>query len=725
MRDPLESLLPDCHETRAALGAEAHRLIDLLPEGAQAVAAKKRADEVFGKDTDSAPPLEIARAALARKLSRYPLAGLLLYQPSGLTANAEALDLLRGWALAAVLHAAMTGAATHTTWQFAARVVRQLSSDEAWRDVSLRLPALQKLSLFDVRRRLTQWIATETAIDRRRGAQLEHVRRSLDQLAGVPRRRMTPSARKRTEKSLRFAAQAACRSPLQPTSGTVIMINCDDHDHEEEPLMSVEEAADIAERGWLRSEHPDLGEVIEELWEADDTVSSVLQTRNLTQAEARSIVQDGLQAIVAGAGPGVTMLVASLLLGATITELVGLRRKVPETAGFPWWHDGAQGIGLAFAPQVTKAPKPPLGSFVIMLPEPVASAVRVALNLDLQAEEFEEQAKAWLRHRPGRNQRLSRIAQCLRTALAGAGVDAAITGMLCRSDIRSTPQKYYTCVHASHLEEAYRHFAADWLAMDPTTLNVRTIIPGKRMLGSRCVPKDKHVADFFAKLGSDLDTAAERMESHLPGALSGYHAAFVAAQAGLLAFTTAARPHLEACPPFAQMQLIGPHPVIRIMDKGNRQVDDARWLPVCSVQREAFTQLRRHLECLKSWAMPTSPSLVQYIDRALAGDCSPLFFLNDGDLTPTPLRWAEYWAAQCPPRQVRNMFRHFWRSRLVATNIPSWMIDFHFGHGGWHSAQYLPLSAYRAADLAPLREVIEAEVRSQGIKAPQSRRFPE
>ncbi|WP_216671364.1 hypothetical protein [Mangrovicoccus sp. HB161399] len=722
------TLLPPDTAARAALTAEAYRLIDSLPPGAESEAALDQLAPLLGPRGEGAPSPETARAALHRRLSQYPLGGLLAFPPTAVAPNSASLHCLRAWLLASALDAAAKGEADHTAWRFAARIARQLCTDDDWQDLRLRLPDLTGLPLVDMRQRLAGWIKAEIQAETPHAGQLEHIRRALDQLAGAQRRQPTTAKRQRTDKSRSFVASAAGSFRRSAGAGarprSTVILSWEGHDHEADPFHSVEEAVDAAAPGEIISETDDLGEVIEEMHEADP-VASVLHSRHLTAPEAQQLAQDARRAVMAGAGHGVAMLAASQILNISIAELMALPREMPGTAGTAWLHDGPEGLGLGSAPEVTAAARLPRGAFVVLLPGPIASAVRAALASGLTAAELEEQARAWLARRPGRTQRLSRVTQCLPAALAADGVDAAVAGLLCNADIRTTPQLYYTRVSTSVLQETCRRFARDWLGTEHETLRVLPLSRSHPMIGSVLVPADKVVIDFFAGLSGNLDAAADRMARREIGAVPGYHAAFVAMQAGLLACTTAARPHLEACPPFAQMQLIGYNPVIRIRDKGNRQVDDARWLPVCDAQMEAFRQLRIHLGELRAWALPTSPDLVRHIDLALAGETSPLFALPPVGKLPEPLTWATFWKAHCPRGQARNMVRHWWRTAFVAKGMPGWQIDFFLGHGRWQGAQYLPLGAYRASDLAPLRAAIEARLRSLSITSPLARRLPQ
>lgn len=724
MTDTLAKLLPVSPLVRAECGAEGRELLILLPAYSATKVVQEHFTTLFPAEDGTFGSMLHTKTAMKGKLKTYPLGDLLVHQPVALSSNANSLNFLRGWVLAAAIHALANGDAKHTAWQFAVRAVRHLCVGPSWSQERFRIPMLDGLSLGKVRRSLDAWAAREQASGNSHANQIQNIRRALDHLAGVERRHIDAGTRKQTDRSREFAKEIGSSQTKISGSRIQLLIDCDEHDHRQEPFHSVEEAADVARVRSLCSEQADLDDVIEELAEEDASDLAMTASRNITQAEAKVIARDLHSAVVKGAQPGVALLAASLALGTSLKELMALPQQLPDAAGSSWWRVSGQKIGVAYAPAVTKAPKPPNGACAIMLPDWLGAAVIAALGCDLEASALETQARQWLAGQPGRTQRLSRIAQCLPIALRSAGTDAAIAGFLCRRDVRTCPQMYYTRLTGFQLEQNYAAYQRDWLANTFNDIQIIELVPRKGTIGSRRVPDLSAVQKMFQSLKAQLNEVSVDLEDRRPNAVAEYHGAFINNVTGIFAIATGARPHFEASPSFSQMQLAGPFPQIHLRDKGNRVVDDARWLPVPAVLQDALQQLRLHLEYLRPWAAMTSPLLVKQIDLSLSGECCPLWYIPNGDKALEPLTAAKFWKTHRPARQERNLFRHFWRTEFVRANFPGWMVDYWMGHGGWKSAQYLPNATYRPGDLLPIRLFIDHTVTSLGLTVPAAQRMP-
>ncbi|MDD9718737.1 hypothetical protein PVW48_18400 [Dinoroseobacter sp. PD6] len=725
MSDPLEKLLPACPVARVEFAAEGSRLLHLLPEYAAKGTVERCFARLFPAPVAECSTVDAAQRAMDRKLKTYPIGDLLAHRPTQATPGAPSIDMLRAWVFAGALHAIDEGDQDHTAWMFAIRTVRKLATDKDWSGERARLPSVLDVSLWQVRCSLDAWAVRERGTGNAQAGQIDNIRRHFDHLAGTPRRDVGDVTRKATKRSQSLAAELTAPRALSTDVPVLPVLDLNQHDHDNAPLVTVEEAADVAGVVWLRSNHQDVDDLIEDLMETDAPLSAITATRHLTQDEARALFRDLRKAIAHGAEPGVVMLAVSLFLGASFDTLNDLSATVPKTAGTPWWHVRGEDFGIAFAPAITSAPKPPTGGFGILINSWLATEARKVVEGAHDLDALEEQAKQWLKLRPGRRRRLSRIAQCLSAALVSAGADAAVTGLLTRQDIRTCPQVYYTRVKVAQLDQIYADYRTNWLSDTERDTAVCTLGRSSNSIGSRRVPAPETVATFFAALDHKLAEAEEGLAARRPYAVQQLHAAFVNKVAGIVAFATAMRPHGVACPPFSQMLLEGPCPSLRLQDKGNRQVDDARWLPVPSLLAETLRALRMHLENLRPWASLTSPGLAAHIDASLSGECAPLWYIPVGAEPPEVLKCSDFWKVHKPPRQERNLFRHYWRTQLVASDFPGWMLDYWMGHGGWQAAQYLPHGAYRAGDLQSIADAIDEHAADLGLHAPEVRRLPQ
>ncbi|WP_108258608.1 hypothetical protein [Mangrovicoccus ximenensis] len=290
------------------------------------------------------------------------------------------------------------------------------------------------------------------------------------------------------------------------------------------------------------------------------------------------------------------------------------------------------------------------------------------------------------------------------------------------ADPRTTPQLYYLQTDVSALDGACRTAIAAWFGEAPP---YPVIVPTgpKTKVGSRRVPPDKKVAAYFRERGEAAADAALGLQRGKPSAAREVHGAFAAHAAAVLLWCLGRRPHGEVLPKLQELVPGVAHAAIRIVDKGNRSVDDGRWLPLPSLAAVTIREIRSQLDHVIAWGRMFSPQAVAYARRAQAGEVSPLFLLPDAGGTPVPLRCSEHWESAPIPRLPRNCFRHGWRSRMTRDGVAGWRIDAWMGHGGWRSAPLLSGSAFAAGDLDGIAQCIDGVAAELGITAPMARRL--
>lgn len=721
--------LPEEPEARASLLAEARRLLGLLPDWPR----QPWFLELLGVD-DTAPALSArTRSAVRRRYTALPLAALLLEVPDPSQARADYLDPLRAWALAAALSAIVEEWTNHSTWRAAARGMRILSTSHAAAEARSRTPEISNGDPARVRRTLLDWHAREVEIGSDLPNTLQDMVRALAQMTGKARHRVTDRARANRSESERHAARVRGVSMPMGHGGPLVDATFDLFDFNDEELCSTEEAADVArlapvyfglvEQDLAPGAHDMAMELdsLDTLVEADGAV--ITASAHLTGGEARDLARALREALrQQGGAADMTLLAASLLTGRAIEELIALPRAAPEEAGQAWWHIGPDQIALAFAPAVSGAPKPPLNGFKIIMPDWLGTPLRRVLDAPPDPGMLRgREARAWLRGTrfpDSRAPRVRRIASALVAALRAQGVDSVLVGLLAGADIRHTPQIYYARVEVAKLDVAYRMYRKDWLGLEDAG---PAVVPtgSAKVTGSRRAASQAVIKGIFAARGHALEEATAR----LPGAVEEYHGAFVSLIALVLLWSTGRRPHGIVCPPLNDICLDGAWPVMRVRDKGSRAVDDARWLPLPRVAVTALNTLRIYLsQSLLPWAAIVWPREVgDAVRQALDGTLSPIWHIGGGVVAPLECR--HFWDNARPPRQPRNLFRHYWRSRFIEKNIPGWQADYWMGHGGWGSAQYLAASGYTAGDLEDIARLIDREAEEIGIVIPEPRRL--
>lgn len=738
--------LPDDPDIRAALAAEAARLLGIIENRTLPPTVAGGHDHVFGGEarhlaavSDLAP----ARQAIKSAKGRYPLANLLVHPPAPFEPRAHALDLLRAWVLAALLDAVGQGLREHTTGVFAARAVSRLCRRGELDAARARVPDFDVPDADAAHDVAVDWQADEAATGSPFSDRIECIRIVIGQLAGLSRTVLGPVSRRRRRRSQAHIDATRCWVRVPARNSLELLCDCAEFDLDHSVLESVEEAGDIAEPVAIRrigtrdeafaGEAADAAEL---LWAQDELFdlsgAALASAHRPTPSEARAIYAE-LRAHLASfdldeVNTGTVLLAVSLLTGRSLRDLLAVSRSVPKVPGRSWWvyeHGGVAGI--AFCPAVSGASKPPANGIVLALP----TWLRLRVDARLHAEEaFDEQrvmeqARAWLRSRnfAGRSPRLSRVAGALPAALEASDTDAAIGALLLGSDIRVVPQLWYSRVPIERLNQAWRGLLEDFIGETGKEVRVVRSAHGAA-IGSRGVPSDEQVHAFFQARKTALAEAITASNWRgRPGGVERVHKAVIDQCAAILIAATGRRPHGPLWAPLRDTLTIGPHPMTRIVDKGNRLVDDARWLPLPPVALEALEALFTHLGHLRDWGRVMNQAVARAADASLAGEVCPFWYIDEDGADPRPLSGADWWDGMPTKTLRRNMFRHYWRTRFLTERLPGGLIDTWMGHGGWQGAQFLPMAADSIGDLMPIREHIEARLRALGAAAPTSRRL--
>jgi len=730
--DTTPFLWPDDPAAMAALGYEAWRLVAELGPIRDQEAIRRLITDVFPADNlDQSADLEIARTAVWKNLTRMPVAALLAARPSQMEPRGPDLDALRGWVILGCFHAIFRGEIAKSPWRFAARAAARICTDQGLAEVRLRVPHIDRTDLDAVITTLETWASAELVHGKKTSSQVQHILRELQKLRGGRTREVTPAERAGRRRILEMAAAVQGRIALPGAGDTAVVLGCSDFDFDGETLVSVEEAADIARPvSLIRLTDRDPDDVLEATDEVleliedllDDGSGAILASRYLTREEARRLCAALRTDISCGAAaPGAALLAASLLTGRNMADLHALPAEPPPEAGRSWWAglEGG-GVALAFAPAVTDAPVPPQGGFALCLPDWLQGPLQAALAA-ASSDTLEAEAQSWLERRAEpRCRRLGRVAQALTAALEATCVDTALSGLICGTDIRHRPQCFYTRTNSAMLGRAWAGCLSDWFGEtlpQPAVLRTGT----RDIIGSRRVPPTPKITRIFGDLQTAWRQADARHRDRDPMAAVDLQNAFVFGVCAILQFATGRRPHGLAFPEFTQVMDQGPCPAVRVLDKGNRQVDDARWLPLPGIALRALAALRQQLNHAAEWGDLHDPDVARMARASLAGDASPLWLIAAGG-PPEPLRAADFWA-ELAARQERNMFRHYWRTCFLKMGIPSHLADAWMGHGGWDSAPLLPTSGWSMDELRPIRDLIDATARNLRLAVPEPRRL--
>lgn len=765
-------LLPDGKAVRAGFAAEARRLLGLLsaplPPGVTDLVA------ALSPMPQAAAPEDL-QAAIHRRRGAFPIANLLAHAPEPWEPRGADLDRLRAWVLVGLLDAVLRGQSGHTTAPKAAALLSYLCRARARAGARLVVPTISAEDVTLARESVGDWhdrlrqtrsVIAETAYV---------LRLTLDHLAGQARQQRAPTTRSSVLGSARAIAAIRGFAVLPGRDGLALEHDCPDFDYDAEGLESAEEAGDVAIPVRLQLGDPEQMDLLEVLdrgdhgrsgeagWEeilpapvvlavqgelAEFSAQAVTSTRTLTPAEAAVVAQGLRRTVSSHGGPwqAATLLAVSLMTGRSLSALLAMPREMPRQAGQSWWarnrHAETVRFGIGFCPAVTDAPPPPQNGFVLVLPGWLQPSLERLLDRweeePIDPAEIEADAQHLLAGflPEGRALRRSHLAASLGLAALAIGLDPAVEALLRGTDIRIAPQCWYTALPVPRLDADWR---ACWPALGLTgdegdeddggdgggggmhgASVVGTFQPRREMprTGSLRVPSAADLQAFFAGQRRRLETAVAALEPDLLETVQDVQAAFVGAAAAVLLGATGRRPHGALWPPLGQVLAEGPVPSVRIADKGNRTLDDARWLPLPPVAIATLEAVRVQLAHLRDWGRLHDQQVAKAATSALAGETPPLWFLPSIGADLMPLSCGRWWQS-LPDRVPRNLFRHYWRSRFVAERQPGHLVDRWMGHGGWRQTFYLSTSFAASDDLAPLVESLERGLADLGAVAPE------
>lgn len=149
-------------------------------------------------------------------------------------------------------------------------------------------------------------------------------------------------------------------------------------------------------------------------------------------------------------------------------------------------------------------------------------------------------------------------------------------------------------------------------------------------------------------------------------------------------------------------------PRVRVMDNGNRQVDDARWLPLPDQAVQVLAVWRMELTDIRdSGVRMLNPGLCARIDQSLDGTAPPFFVWPSLHEGVQDLQAADLWdRAGTPANMPRNWARHYMRRHLADHGVSGAAIDAFMGHGGTQSNPMTPTSCAALTDQAKLHAAL-------------------
>lgn len=444
----------------------------------------------------------------------------------------------------------------------------------------------------------------------------------------------------------------------------------------------------------------------------------------LTRAECRKIWARAGADMAAGRPPGgAVWCAASLLLGRSVQTLAGLPRGTSPTEDH--WRLKNDRAALCVVPDVTRASwhDPRNNSFLLHPPEALARAL--ARRIGDAPESAERMARGWLLSgaglkAKGRAPRLSRLTRALPDALMARGEDIAIAGLLSGWSAKRQPQIYYASFPLRRIEAVWRAACMDWMGPDARA-DLRPLRARTTRTGSFFGPADNQVSAFFATLTEKAEASrAISLAAHLPDRL----AAVTNFAGALLNFVWARRPHLDALEPLSN--IIGRHrPMIRLHGKGNRSVDDGRWLPVPEIALQVIAYWRAEVAALGPERFRIlNPEFPRHVAEASAGRAPPLLEWEGVLDAPAGLEAAALWSRIGTPAlpdghpAPANWARHYMRGALADRNLTGAEIDRFMGHGGAAGDPFVPTSAAAAADLDRLRNTLDEICANLRIRLP-------
>lgn len=703
-------------EARADAREEAERLLRLLPADIVATLHAARATHLPAQG-------RIGNLAKPRRMQS-PVATLLLTGPVPGRARIRDLDHMRAWAIGAALRFCheMGEADTYPRVLVGLRFVWRLCIGSYQPDPLPELPDFDG-SLASLRDALSRLQGLRETRGAGQAEQIGHLLRLLQDA-----RKPNPPRRHGEHEPSGIERPPCGWTTYRGPTGTIWSAP----PQGAEPPIGPEDAADIAipvlhdfGLGKRPARPSPLDRVPLQLAlqdVLDEDQGWIADFAALTRAECRRIWARAADEIATRRPrPGAVWCAASLLFGRSVQTLAGLPRSLPPTADR--WLVKKDRAALCVVPDVTRDVwhDPRDNSFVLHPPEELARAL--APRIGEAPDRAVGMARDWVRagkNTGGRTPRLSRLTRALPDALTARGEDIAITGLLSGWNAKRQPQIYYASFPLRRIEAAWRSASTDW--MGPKARGeIRPLRSRNTRTGSFLRPDDSKVMAFFARLTAQAEESREIfLASRLPDRLAAANN-FTGA---LLNFIWARRPHLDALEPLSNM--VGRHrPMIRIRGKGNRSVEDGRWLPVPAIALRAIEYWRSELAAIGPERLRiVNPAFCERIAAASGGTMPPFLHWAGVLEVPTGLEVAELWDRVGTPvlpdgrPAPANWARHYMRGTLADRNLTGAEIDRFMGHGGMTGDPFVPTSGAAAADVDRLRKALDAICTDLRIRVP-------
>ena len=638
-----------------------------------------------------------------------PLVSMLLARPLETVPNHKLLDTLRGWCLVATLRfcAASQETDQHSRPLTGLRTIRRMAAGKFGLDPLSELQGTE-LDAQSLRQAVFELEQAYRARSHPRLHQIGDLGRLIESAIFVRAPRKVSAHLRRAE---------ADRVPQDQTierDGVTLTLSAQEAFGPDAALDDIAEAMRIRSYRFAPSDkafaEARFAAQLDLLEFEDRDLGFGAEFAALTGAEARMIgakAQRDARAGQRGAG----LVLAALVSGRSVEQLAEASRT--PALGATWIS--AQGA-ICFAPDVRFAGAPERGGFGLHLP--------LGWDSDVAA------ARDWLaRHRIGRAIPLSRVSRGLPDAMAGQ--DDALVGLLCGLSVKERVALYYARFPVARLAKIWSAVLRDEFGLSEG-FSLQTIDPKTLHIGSLCGPELKAVSAWFQELVARVSHARERLNEGVV-ALPSVTAAEANLAASVLAFQTGRRPHGPAFEPLGQ--IVGAcRPRVRLTGKGNRQVEDGRWVPMTRASQQAVALWRGSLARLRAQGVLAANRDLGEMVRAVEAGVRSAFFAWDeiGD-APESLTAAELFERVAAPALPRNRgqrakdvqgapsnwSRHVMRRELAARGISGEMIDGFMGHGGAAADPLSPLSAASVGAQDALRDTLDAIWADLGVSLPE------
>lgn len=430
--------------------------------------------------------------------------------------------------------------------------------------------------------------------------------------------------------------------------------------------------------------------------------------------------------------PGAIWCAASLLFGRAICDLAGydVSPKTPQK-GQSWWKMAEGRAALCFAPDVSRLTRKQVAGNTVVMTAPDPLSRRLAAVLAEGTQTAQEDARRWL-GQVGlqRAPDLRRLSRALSDGLLAAGEDIAIAGLLCGRRVAELTQLYYASFPIKRLEDAWGRVQRDWFGAHEVG-QLSGMMKRPHRIGSRSAPRPGEVTAYFQRLVDDVEANRANDAPQSPWQIMDRVAVETNLVAAVLTFLTARRPHGPVFEPLSQ--IIGlTCPRVRLGGKGNRDVDDGRWVPLVPAALQAidiWTECVTNLSQTRVFML--NPDLPAYIQRARAGNVPPLFAWKDLADPPVPLMAADLGTrVRYPSLSLRgkaastdtppNWARHYMRGALSDCGVNWTLIDGFMGHGGAVSDPMRAASGASLADQDALSDALQAIWSDLGVSLPEA-----